>query len=121
MNSERAKSLRLKSKEEEEKKEGKEMKKYEEMTEQEQTLFKELACDAIAVAFGVEISKIVPGYISTECDARLSFDKKATIERVKRIILFYEKHGIDKKRILIKIAATWEGIEAAKALKKNGI
>ena len=73
------------------------------------------------MAFGVEISKIVPGYISTECDARLSFDKKATIERAKRIINLYEKHGIDKKRVLIKIAATWEGIEAAKALKKEGI
>eukprot|EP00828_Plagiopyla_frontata_P013761 TRINITY_DN1825_c0_g1_i1.p1 TRINITY_DN1825_c0_g1~~TRINITY_DN1825_c0_g1_i1.p1 ORF type:complete len:383 (-),score=108.26 TRINITY_DN1825_c0_g1_i1:90-1238(-) len=119
----KAKSLRSKKKIEEEKKEEQkpEMKKYKEMTEQEQNQFKELACDAIAVAFGVEISKIVPGYISTECDARLSFDKKATLERAKRIIKLYEKHGVDKKRILIKIAATWEGIEAAKTLKKDGI
>lgn len=57
--------------------------------------------------FGVEISKLISGYISTEVDARLSFDKKTTIDRAKRIIKLYEEAGVDKSRILIKIASTW--------------
>ena len=67
----------------------------------------------------MEISKIIKGYISTEVDARLSFNKNATIERAKQIIALYNEVGVDKSRVLIKIAATWEGIEAAKAFIYN--
>lgn len=77
--------------------------------------------DHLLVAFGVEILKIVPGRVSTEVDARLSFDSKATIERAKTLIDLYAKQGIDRSRVLIKIAATWEGIQAAQALQKEGI
>ena len=75
----------------------------------------------MAVNFGTEISKIVPGYVSTEVDARLSFDTKATIAKARKIIELYKEVGIDKSRILIKIAATWEGIKAAEVLEKEGI
>lgn len=71
--------------------------------------------------FGAEIVKIVPGYVSTEVDARLSFDTNATIEKARRIIQLYKEKGIEKDRILIKIAATWEGIQAAKVLEEEGI
>lgn len=77
--------------------------------------------DYILVAFGLEILKIVPGRVSTEVDARLSFDTRATIQKAKHLISLYESHGIDRKRILIKLAGTWEGIEAAKALEAEGI
>ncbi len=77
--------------------------------------------DYILVAFGLEILKIVPGRVSTEVDARLSFDSKATIQKAKHLISLYESHGIDRKRILIKLAGTWEGIESAKALEAEGI
>jgi transaldolase len=77
--------------------------------------------DKLSVNFGIEILKIVPGYISTEVDARLSFDKEGTIARAHRIIGLYEKAGIKKDRILIKIASTWEGIQACKQLQKEGI
>ncbi len=77
--------------------------------------------DYILVAFGLEILKIVPGRVSTEVDARLSFDTKATITKAKHIIALYESHGIDRKRILIKLAGTWEGIAAAKELEAVGI
>lgn len=77
--------------------------------------------DRLLVAFGSEILKIVPGRVSTEVDARLSFDTQATIERARRIIAFYSEHNVDKARVLIKIAATWEGIEAAKVLQQEGI
>jgi transaldolase len=77
--------------------------------------------DQLSVNFGVEILKIVPGYVSSEVDARLSFDKEATITRAHRIIDMYKKAGIDKDRILIKIASTWEGIQAARHLQKEGI
>lgn len=77
--------------------------------------------DKLAVNFGVEITKIVPGYVSTEVDARLSFDKEKTIAKARKIIELYKEAGIDKSRILIKIAATWEGIEAAKVLEQEGI
>ena len=77
--------------------------------------------DYILVAFGLEILKIVPGRVSTEVDARLSFDTKATVAKAKHLIALYESHGIDRKRILIKLAATWEGIAAAKELEADGI
>lgn len=77
--------------------------------------------DKLSVNFGLEILKIVPGYVSTEVDARLSFDKEGTIERAHRIIDLYEKAGISKDRILIKIASTWEGIQACKELQEEGI
>lgn len=64
--------------------------------------------------FGVEILKIVPGRVSTEIDARLSFDTKASVEKALKLIKLYEEQGIDRKRILIKLASTWEGIQAAK-------
>jgi transaldolase len=67
----------------------------------------DLALDKLAVNFGLEILKLVPGYVSTEVDARLSFDMEETISRALRIIQMYEKAGIGKDRILIKIAATW--------------
>lgn len=71
--------------------------------------------------FGQEITKIVPGYVSTEVDARLSFDTQGTIEKARHLIELYKEVGVDKSRILIKIAATWEGIQAAKVLEKEGI
>jgi transaldolase len=77
--------------------------------------------DKVAVNFGVEISKIVPGYVSTEVDARLSFDTDGTIAKARRLIDLYKEAGVDKSRILIKIAATWEGIQAAKVLEQEGI
>jgi len=77
--------------------------------------------DKLAVAFGTEITKIVPGYVSTEVDARLSFDTDATIAKALELIKMYEEVGIKKERILIKIAATWEGIQAAKVLEQFGI
>ena len=77
--------------------------------------------DYILVAFGLEILKIVPGRVSTEVDARLSFDTKATVAKAKHIIALYESHGVDRKRILIKLAGTWEGIAAAKQLEAEGI
>ena len=77
--------------------------------------------DYILVAFGLEILKIVPGRVSTEVDARLSFVTKATVAKAKHIISLYESHGIDRKRILIKLAGTWEGIAAAKELEAAGI
>lgn len=71
------------------------------------------ASDQVAVNIGVEILKIIPGRISTEVDARLSFDKQGSIDKAHKIIKLYQEKGIDKSRILIKIAATWEGIKAA--------
>ncbi|ORZ10072.1 YGR043C-like protein [Lobosporangium transversale] len=73
--------------------------------------------DKLLVNFGVEILKIVPGRVSTEVSARLSFDKEATIAKAKKIIGLYKDAGIDKDRILIKIASTWEGIQAARHLE----
>jgi len=75
--------------------------------------------DKLAVNIGVEITKIVPGYVSTEVDARLSFDKAGSIAKARRIIDLYKEAGVDKSRILIKLASTWEGIEAAKVLEKE--
>jgi transaldolase len=79
------------------------------------------ASDQIAVNIGAEILKIVPGRISTEVDARLSFDKQGCIDKARKIIALYQEKGIDKSRILIKIASTWEGIKAAEVLEKEGI
>ncbi|KAJ3323019.1 Transaldolase [Boothiomyces sp. JEL0866] len=77
------------------------------------------AMDKLAVNFGAEILKIVPGRVSTEVDARLSFDKEGSIAKAKRIIALYEEAGISKDRVLIKLASTWEGIQAAKELEAN--
>jgi transaldolase len=77
--------------------------------------------DSILVNFGIEILKIVPGRVSTEVDARLSFDTESTIAKARQIIGLYEKRGIGRERILIKIASTWEGIKAAEVLQKEGI
>lgn len=80
-----------------------------------------VACDTFAVLVGKEILNVIPGKISTEVDARLSFDSQATINRAKKLIDIYQEQGINKERVLIKIAATWEGIQAAKQLEKEGI
>lgn len=77
--------------------------------------------DHLLVRFGKQILEIVPGRVSTEVDARLSFDTQATIERARHLIALYEKEGISRDRILIKIASTWEGINAARTLQKEGI
>jgi transaldolase len=80
------------------------------------------ACsDKLAVSFGKEILKIVPGRVSTEVDARLSFDTEATIGKAHHLIDLYEAEGIDRRRVLIKIASTWEGVCAAKRLEQEGI
>lgn len=79
------------------------------------------AGDKFAVAIGQEILSIIPGRVSTEVDARLSFDTAATTEKAKRLIDLYEQIGISRERILIKIASTWEGIKAAEQLEKDGI
>ncbi|KAF7636466.1 Transaldolase [Meloidogyne graminicola] len=78
-----------------------------------------LAIDKLFVLFGKEILKIVPGRVSTEVDARLSFDVKASIEKALNFIRLYEEEGISKERILIKLASTWEGIQAAKILESQ--
>ena len=80
-----------------------------------------LAIDRCSVEFGSRILKIVPGRVSTEIDARLSFDTAATIDKAHSIIAQYDELGVSKERILIKIASTWEGIKAAEALEKEGI
>jgi transaldolase len=80
------------------------------------------ALDKLLVNFGSEILKIVPGRVSTEVDARLSFDKDESIKKARRIIALYEEAGVSKERVLIKLASTWEGIQAAKELEsKYGI
>lgn len=80
-----------------------------------------LACDHFAVAVGGEILKVIPGRISTEVDARLSFDSEATQRRAERLIDLYDRAGIGRERVLIKVAATWEGIRAAERLEQAGI
>ncbi len=80
-----------------------------------------LCLNRLAVSFGLEILKIVPGRVSTEVDARLSFDTAATTAKARHLIALYEAEGIDRQRILIKIASTWEGIKAAETLEKEGI
>ena len=77
--------------------------------------------DKLAVNIGLEILKIVPGRISTEVDARLSYDTQATVEKARKLIALYNEAGISNDRILIKIASTWQGIRAAEILEKEGI
>ena len=79
------------------------------------------ACDYLAVSIGLEIQKSVPGRVSTEVDARMSFDREATIARAHRLIDLYESRGSQRDRVLIKIASTWEGIQAARQLEEEGI
>lgn len=79
------------------------------------------ACDRLAVAIGGEILGIIPGRVSTEVDARLSFDTDATVAKARRLVELYGEAGIGSERLLIKIAATWEGIRAAERLEREGI
>lgn len=79
------------------------------------------ANDMLCVLIGKEISESVPGKVSTEVDARLSFDTLATIDKARQLIRLYEEEGVDKSRILIKMASTWEGIKAAEQLEQEGI
>lgn len=80
-----------------------------------------LALDKLAVNFGLKILEIVPGRVSTEVDARLSFDTEATVKKARELIALYKNNGIERNRILIKVASTWEGIRAAEILEKEGI
>ena len=86
----------------------------------ESELIKE-AIDQVSVFFGKEILNLISGRVSTEVDARLSFDTEATVRKARKLINHYKSFGIDKERILIKIASTWEGIKAAEILEKEGI
>jgi len=79
------------------------------------------AVDRFGVDIGTEILNLIPGRVSTEVDARLSFDTAATVDKAKKLIALYEDKGIDKSRVLIKIASTWEGIKAAEILENEGI
>eukprot|EP00127_Corallochytrium_limacisporum_P002222 Clim_evm10s109 gene=Clim_evmTU10s109 len=81
----------------------------------------EEAMDKVFVNFGVEILKIVPGRVSTEVDARLSFDYDASLEKARKFIKLYKEAGIDKERVLVKLASTWEGIQVGKQLESEGI
>lgn len=81
----------------------------------------DLVIDHLLIGFGQKILEIVPGRVSTEVDARLSFDAEATIAKARELIALYETGGISRERILIKIASTWEGIQAAEVLQKEGI
>ncbi len=81
----------------------------------------DLALDHVLVGFGTEILRLIDGRVSTEVDARLSFDTRATLQKARRIISLYEAQGVDRKRVLIKIASTWEGIRAAEVLEREGI
>ena len=81
----------------------------------------ERAMDRLAVAFGMEILKVVPGRVSTEVDARLSFDTAGSIAKARQLIALYAEQGIARERILIKLASTWEGIQAARHLQAEGI
>ena len=81
----------------------------------------ERTLDRLFVAFGCEILKLIPGRVSTEVDARLSFDEKNSIEKAKTIVALYEAAGFGRERVLIKLASTWEGIRAAERLEREGI
>src|SRR6516162_7174111 len=78
-------------------------------------------CDNLLVQFGTDILQIVPGRVSTETDARLSYDVEGSIKKARRLIQLYEERGIPRERVLIKIASTWEGLNAAEQLQKEGI
>ncbi len=80
-----------------------------------------LALDKVFVNFGCEILKIIPGRVSTEVDARLSFDVEGSMKKARKLVSFYEKEGIERERLLIKLASTWEGVLAAKELEKENI
>ena len=80
-----------------------------------------VAADKLAVLIGAKLMEQVPGYVSTEVDARLSFDTMATVEKANHLLALYRDQGIDTSRVLIKIAATWEGIQAARILEAQGI
>ncbi len=79
------------------------------------------ASDKVAINLGMEILKSIPGRVSTEVDARLSFDRGMCVTKAEKLVRMYEDNGIDRSRILIKLASTWEGIKAAEELEKNGI
>lgn len=79
------------------------------------------ALDAVAVEIGSEVSALIPGYVSTEVSARLSFDADASVDKARSLIERYGQHGVGPERILIKLAATWEGIRAARVLEREGI
>ncbi|KAL9984181.1 hypothetical protein ACROYT_G006451 [Oculina patagonica] len=79
------------------------------------------AMDKLFVLFGLEILKIIPGRVSTEVDARLSFDVEGSLDRARKFIKLYEEEGISKERILIKLSTTWEGVQAAKVLEQEGV
>ncbi|MBM3387089.1 MAG: transaldolase, partial [Betaproteobacteria bacterium] len=81
----------------------------------------DVVMDHLLVRFGVEILRTVPGRVSTEVDARLSFDAAATVARARRIMALYAAQGVARERVLIKIASTWEGIQAAAELEREGI
>ncbi len=81
----------------------------------------EALCDKLLIAFGLEILKIVPGRVSTEVDARLSFDTAASIRKAHQLIDLYRRAGVGRDRVLIKLASTWEGIAAAQQLERDGI
>lgn len=81
----------------------------------------EAVMDQLLIAFGCEILAIVPGRVSTEVDARLSFDTQATVNKARHLIDLYEQRGVARERVLIKIASTWEGIKAAEILQRDGI
>jgi transaldolase len=81
----------------------------------------DLVIDKLAVNFGSEILKIIPGYVSTEVDARLSYHVQGSLKRARRLIELYENNGVSRDRILIKLASTWEGCQAAQQLQKEGI
>ncbi|MBC8006051.1 MAG: transaldolase [Verrucomicrobia bacterium] len=80
-----------------------------------------LAVDKLFINFGLEILKIVPGRVSTEVDARMSFDNEGSVKKAREVVAMYKEAGIDRERILVKIASTWEGIKAAETLTKEGI
>ncbi|HKB14529.1 MAG TPA: transaldolase [Planctomycetota bacterium] len=82
---------------------------------------REAGMDKLMVSFGCEILRIVPGRVSTEVDAALSFDTEGTVAKARRLIALYEKEGIARERVLIKVASTWEGIRAAERLERDGI
>ena len=77
--------------------------------------------DRLAVGFGLEILKIIPGRVSTEVDARLSFDTEATVEKARQLIALYDEAGVGHERVLVKVGSTWEGIRAAERLEREGI
>ncbi len=77
--------------------------------------------DRLAVGFGCEILKIIPGRVSTEVDARLSFDTEATVEKARQLVALYDEAGVGHERVLVKVGSTWEGIRAAERLEREGI